>query len=468
MATVTVRTIAALLSALSGAHAGDTILLAPGTFSGLSLIGINPGGNVTVTSQNRAKPANLTSFSVSNSSNLTFSHLEMSTAGVTNGLYAYRIQDSRNVRFDSDFVHGAIGADPNSAATGFLFRQAGNVSVTNSTFEYLQNGIMDLENNGVLFSGNSFSHMAADGIDNAGASNVRVLNNYFTDTVANTTGLHPDAIQFWNAGTTVSAENITISGNTYVRGDGIASQGIFIEDDNSLPYRDLRITNNTIIGAQYNGITVGGSSNAEIADNQVISYGDYQSFMLLRHMTVATVANNHANLFELTNNANLTRSGDVVNAVVRPGGAPTIADAAARATYQVGGAAVGIGHFLVVDTNAPSLASATVAITGGFLAGDALSATNQAGVTGSYNSATGVLTLSGTASQAAYQAVLDSVAFSSSASDPTRGGTDTDRTVSFSVKDRAGRSAATTAQIRLAPAARRQAPVQATRSTRQP
>src|SRR6185437_11285156 len=118
--------------------------------------------------------------------------LEMSTAGVTNGLYAYRIQDSRNVRFDSDFVHGAIGADPNSAATGFLFRQAGNVSVTNSTFEYLQNGIMDLENNGVLFSGNSFSHMAADGIDNAGASNVRVLNNYFTDTVANTTGLHPD------------------------------------------------------------------------------------------------------------------------------------------------------------------------------------------------------------------------------------------------------------------------------------
>ena len=54
--------------------------------------------------------------------------------------------------------------------------------------------------------------------------------------------------------------------------------------------------------------------------------------------------------------------------------------------------------------------SAQVAI-GGFVAGDLLRVTPSAGVTAAYNAATGVLTLSGTASDAAYQQTLQTVAF---------------------------------------------------------
>ena len=51
---------------------------------------------------------------------------------------------------------------------------------------------------------------------------------------------------------------------------------------------------------------------------------------------------------------------------------------------------------------------ATVSIGAGFHAGDALSVGSpQAGVTSGYNAVTGVLTLSGTASLAAYQAALE-------------------------------------------------------------
>ena len=77
--------------------------------------------------------------------------------------------------------------------------------------------------------------------------------------------------------------------------------------------------------------------------------------------------------------------------------------------------------------------SATVTITGGLLAGDQLDFTNQNGITGSYSS--GVLTLSGVASASAYQAALNSVAFSSTALDATNGGADMSRTVTFSVTD---------------------------------
>ncbi len=99
---------------------------------------------------------------------------------------------------------------------------------------------------------------------------------------------------------------------------------------------------------------------------------------------------------------------------------PSLANAGSPATYHPSGAAVDIAPLLsVTDTGATTIASATVVISGGFLAGDALNFTNQNGITGSYNGATGVLALTGTASLANYQTALDAVTFTSVAADPT-------------------------------------------------
>ena len=97
------------------------------------------------------------------------------------------------------------------------------------------------------------------------------------------------------------------------------------------------------------------------------------------------------------------------------------------------------------------LAGATVAITAGLLAGDTLGFVNQNGITGSYNSVTGTLTLSGTASFAAYQSALGSVTFSSSVADPTSGGSDLSRTISWSVTDGQLSSATAASTVALSP-----------------
>jgi hypothetical protein len=76
-----------------------------------------------------------------------------------------------------------------------------------------------------------------------------------------------------------------------------------------------------------------------------------------------------------------------------------------------------------------------VAITAGFLAGDMLNFTNQNGIAGSYNANTGLLTLTGGASLANYQAALKSVTFSSTSGNPTDWDTDLSRTVSWTVTD---------------------------------
>ncbi len=96
----------------------------------------------------------------------------------------------------------------------------------------------------------------------------------------------------------------------------------------------------------------------------------------------------------------------------------------------------------------------TVSVGAGFLSGDTLNFTNQNGITGSFNAATGVLTLSGTASVADYQLALNSITFSVSPSngDPTGGGSDTSRTIDWSVIDGSasdGSSAAATSMLNM-------------------
>lgn len=82
---------------------------------------------------------------------------------------------------------------------------------------------------------------------------------------------------------------------------------------------------------------------------------------------------------------------------------------------------VGIMADLVVtDVDSATLTSATISITSNFVAGeDQLAFTNMLGITGNYNAATGVLSLSGTASLADYQTALRSIAYFNPSDNPT-------------------------------------------------
>ena len=102
--------------------------------------------------------------------------------------------------------------------------------------------------------------------------------------------------------------------------------------------------------------------------------------------------------------------------------------------YEAGTSAVPVTSTLTVSSpGTTTLVGATIAIGLGFAAGeDVLSFTNQNGITGSYDSSIGVLTLSGTASVADYQAALRSVTYSdSNGTNPATG----PRSISFRVDD---------------------------------
>ncbi len=116
---------------------------------------------------------------------------------------------------------------------------------------------------------------------------------------------------------------------------------------------------------------------------------------------------------------------------------------------EQGTAAVLDSGLTLSDADNTTLASATVSISSGLFAGDTLNFTNQNGISGSYDSGTGVLTLTGSASVANYQAALRSITFSSPSDNPTSFGSDTSRTITWQANDGALNSTAATSTVNI-------------------
>ena len=148
------------------------------------------------------------------------------------------------------------------------------------------------------------------------------------------------------------------------------------------------------------------------------------------------ISNEYVTNIGVTIPSGLSAWWDTVTAQVAVSSAspPTLGGAGAMASYTQGGAAATLDSGLTVaDPSSTTLSGATVAIGAGFFAGDTLGFTNQGGITGSYNATTGALTLTGSASLAAYQTALDSVTFSSTSANPTNYGADLARTINWQV-----------------------------------
>ena len=101
-------------------------------------------------------------------------------------------------------------------------------------------------------------------------------------------------------------------------------------------------------------------------------------------------------------------------------------------------------NLAVSDADNVLLKSATVAITGNFAgAEDVLGFATQNGITGSYDTATGVLSLTGVATVNQYRDALRSVTYEDTSNNPST----LDRTVSFSASDFGGPGAADTQTV---------------------
>ncbi len=116
-------------------------------------------------------------------------------------------------------------------------------------------------------------------------------------------------------------------------------------------------------------------------------------------------------------------------------------------TYTVGGNPAVIDSGLTVSSYDTDLTGATITISAGtFQSGDNLNFNNSNGITGSYNSSTGTLTLTGSATVATYQAALEAVVFSNVTNNPNT----TTRSISIVADDGSLTSNPAAEQVKVA------------------
>jgi large repetitive protein len=206
----------------------------------------------------------------------------------------------------------------------------------------------------------------------------------------------------------------------------------------------LQFSNQNGITGSYNAatgvLTLTGTSTVE----------NYQTALrsITYNNTSATPDQSDRTISFSTNDGNA--SSDVATKVVEFASFPPVVTASAGNTaYSPGIPVIVDGGITVSDADNANLSSATISITGNFQsAEDVLLFTDQNGITGSYNPATGVLSLSGTSTVANYQAALRSVQYNNSSASPNT----LERTISFSVNDGVDNSNIANKTIAIPPA----------------
>lgn len=309
MSITTVATTAALLTAISTAQAGDSIRLAAGDYSGVSLSNLHFAKDVTILSQDPAHAAVITGLTVKACSGLTFSGLDLVVTGPTSA-YAVTVTASEDIHFDHVYVHGTLDDNAATDGGGIIVRDSSDVSIANSTFEQLYWGIGHLNDTHLDVRGNTFHDLRMDGIRGGGSSWVTITDNHFSD-FHPVAGDHGDAIQFWTTNTTTSAHDILVEDNVFQRGDGEVAQGVFLRDElDSLPYLNVTIRGNLIIGGMYNGIMVDGARGLLIENNIVQGFPDMKSWIRVEAADGVTLNNNIANTYIITSTVtHLTNTG---------------------------------------------------------------------------------------------------------------------------------------------------------------
>jgi VCBS repeat-containing protein len=142
----------------------------------------------------------------------------------------------------------------------------------------------------------------------------------------------------------------------------------------------------------------------------------------------------------------LTDTGQLVVTINGANDAPTVT-AGASVSYTERGTPVVLDPGLTItdpDTSSPVGGILTVSITGGFQAGDIL----DAGPGWSYDAIHGVLTIENDSSIGSFQQLGRGITFASASHDPTAGGTDATRTITWRMDDgQGGVSAAVTSTV---------------------
>jgi hypothetical protein len=259
--------------------------------------------------------------------------------------------------------------------------------------------------------------------------------------------------------------NTTGSTHNYTEGQGAqpVDPGLTLTDpeNDQISGATVQITSNFVsaeddlVFVNQNGIT--GSYNdgtGVLTLSGTASVADYQT--ALRSVAYQNTSDDPTNTtrtvsFQATDAGTPNQASNVATrdvSVADANDAPVVNTSAGSTSYSEGGSAATVDSALTVsDADDTNLEGGQVRISSGFQSGDDLVFINQNGISGVYNSGTGVLTLTGTASKADYQTALRSIQYQTTNDAPVAS-----KTIEFKVNDGDADSNLATKEVTVTPA----------------
>ena len=181
----------------------------------------------------------------------------------------------------------------------------------------------------------------------------------------------------------------------------------------------LAITNGTLNVASGTGVTLATNGTASVKLTGTMSAINALLATTNSVTYTPTLNYNGASTLTMTTSDSALTDIDTVSITLSPvNDNPVVTPSATAAAYTENGTGVVVNSTVTVtDIDSTNLTGATITISGGYTNGDILAFTNANGITGSY--ANGVLTLTGSATVANYQAALRTITFKSTSDIPT-------------------------------------------------
>jgi hypothetical protein len=291
-----------LMTALSQAKGGEVFGLAPGDYA-IELKNRTFASPVTFTSAVQGNPARVKRIDLVEVSNLTLTRLEITRDAkpgeVLEAGFIAKVTGGTNIVFDANYIHGSRDNNPANDVTGLSISGTRNAKVINNEFTELGRAAIFGSVKDSVIANNKVHLVRCDGFDFAQSRRLLIDGNHFSDSKPAKLD-HPDAIQFWTAGTTRPSTDIVIRNNQIMQGHGGGTQGIFMRDESDkMAFERVTIENNLMIGSYMaNGIYLSNGVDVVIRNNTILSRTDdkYPVWIRLVHVKNVTHEGNIAEL----------------------------------------------------------------------------------------------------------------------------------------------------------------------------
>ncbi len=288
--TITVNNDAELKSALKTlAKTGGTIeMSSDGGSYGVNLRNIGSASKpITLTSQNPDDPATINWLTMRNVSHVAVTDVIFDSSS-TIATRAKHWQDinvtgSDNIAFiDNVMIGNATGFyDPKvnqKAISASIIQNSDTVDFIGNKISNYYSGASFNDVKNLNFSNNDISKLQGDGFRGGGFDNATISDNTFHDFLGTYNWInHADMIQIWGVRNAQLTKNVEVSGNVLDSGDGPATQGIFIRNEDfgkggktGGHFENIQIFDNTVYNGLTNAIALSDAKDSAIYNNTVL------------------------------------------------------------------------------------------------------------------------------------------------------------------------------------------------------